>query len=409
MRSLALKSPSTLMLFTQTLLVSSLLAGCGNDSNNHVSSQHNPPSAKPSQGFSQTAQWRVNTQKAGESCYDFDSKAEVACSSDVWDVKLEHNNRAYKYKLWTNGGTSGNGRGGALGLRDWQTLKTYQYASYDPKTKQDISRYYQEDKPAGIFSDEPWYAYGLKGKHQLYPNNRVYLITLDSSNHTTTSSVQAPVYALQIIGFYDEKGTSGYPTIRYIDVANPNNVNTKTIDASAHDKWAYFNLKTNQITSENQEWHIAFKRTKVKLNGGDSGQGKVGGYLAKTPTGYYDEKNQPITNKFASDNSKEALNELKDIQAYDVKDNQVAWIQDTFSSELNPTYKGKFPVLDYGWYTYDGRTHKLSAKPESVAEGALIRSAEGNSYARMRLKEIGYADGSPSPTNFVYHFDIQPK
>lgn len=66
-------------------------------------------------------------------------------------------------------------------------------------------------------------------------------------------------------------------------------------------------------------------------------------------------------------------------------------------------------MLDYGWYTYDGRTHKLSAKPESVAEGALIRSAEGNSYARMRLMEIGYADGSPSPTNFVYHFDIQPK
>ena len=43
-------------------------------------------------------------------------------------------------------------------------------------------------------------------------------------------------------------------------------------------------------------------------------------------------------------------------------------------------------------------THQLSAKPDDIAQGALIRSNSGDSYARMRLTQINYPDAtSPKP------------
>lgn len=37
-------------------------------------------------------------------------------------------------------------------------------------------------------------------------------------------------------------------------------------------------------------------------------------------------------------------------------------------------------MLDYGWYTYNGTVHMLSANPDN---GAFIRSGTGDSYARF--------------------------
>lgn len=398
-----------------TLAISIGVTACGGGSDDDSSSSNNPTTPTPAptptptvKNFSDTATWTVDSTKAGTTCYDFDSKAEVACTSNTWDVKFDSQNRSYK--LWTNSGTSGTGKGGALGLVDWQSLKTYKNATQDPATSQDISQLYQADKTSGIFVEKPWYEYNLQGNHQLYPNNRVYLITTNASDPTIQSTVQAPVFALQVTNYYNTAGKSGFPTIRYIDTATPTQVKTKTIDASSQTDWVYLNLKTGETVASTGEWHIAFNRMNIKLNGGDSGTGKVGGYLAKTPDGYYDANNQPITAKFTTDNSQATLADLTNTAGYSVSTNGATWVTDKFGSALNPAYTGNYPTLDYGWYTYNGTTHLISAKPEATAKGALIRSAEGDSYARMRLVDIKYANPSvPAPTSFVYQLDIQPK
>lgn len=391
-----------------------MLTACGGSSSDSTSSNNKPttpttptPSVK---NFSDTATWTVDTTTIGTTCYDFDTKAKIDCSNPAWDIKFD--NQARGNKLWTNGGTSGSGKGGALGLIDWQSLKTYKNALQDPVTGRDLSQLYQVDKSAGVFDEKPWYEYNLQGSHQLYPNNRVYLITTDNTNKTTASSVQLPVYALQITNYYDNTGRSGYPTIRYIDTAMPNQVKTQTINASSATDWVYVNLATGEtFTSPTAgNWQIAFNRMNVKLNGGDSGTGKVGGYLAKTPTGFYDTNNQPIIAKFITDNSQTTLADLTNTAGFEVASTGVTWVIDKFNSMLNPLAKGAYPNLDFGWYTYNGATHQMTVKPDASAQGALIRSNTGDSYARIKLTQINYATaGSPQASSYVYQLDIQPR
>ena len=133
------------------------------------------------------------------------------------------------------------------------------------------------------------------------------------------------------------------------------------------------------------------------LNGGDSGSGKIGGYLAATPAGYYDAKDEPIVSQFITDGSAATLADLTSTADYDKPLSARSWVIDSKGSDLNPAYTGNFPNLDFGWYTYNGMTHQLNAKPLDSAQGALIRSAEGNSYARVRLDKICLLYTSPSP------------
>ena len=416
------KSTTLALLFGSSILALSMTGCGGGDSSSGSNNTGNnnggtkPPVATAS--FSETATWEITKLTAGTaSCYDFDSKAESSCDGDKWDIKFD--NEARSIKLWSNSGDSGMGKGGVFGLIDWADLGRYTNAIKDPDTSRDITMHYNEDRSGGIFDNAPWFEYNLQGKHQLYPNNRVYLISLDSSSAITDSSVQQPVYAMQITNYYDDAGASGYPTIRWIDTALPNNVQTKTINASNNDSWVYFDLKTGQSSSDkNSVWHVGFKRNDVILNGGDSAsgsnKGKVGGYLAATPAGYYVEKDGAdkgavIINKFLSDGSASTLADLTDTSAYAKPSSARDWVVDSKGSDLNPAYSGSFPNLDYGWYTYNGMTHQLNAKPMDKTQGALIRSAEGNSYARLRLNKINYPDKTSNvASSWVFKLDIQP-
>lgn len=405
--------PKRLTLAISTGLLALCLTACGGGSDNGPAQDTDKPNKPDNDNppaqmtFSQSATWTVDSSKSGLICYDFDSQAEVGCDSQIWDIKFD--NQARSVKLWSNSGSSGPGKGGVFGLMDWSDLKTYTNATHDPQSGVDITSHYQADKSASIFNDKPWYEYNLQGRHQLYPNNRVYLVTTDSSDATTASQINKPIFALQIINYYDNAGKSGYPTLRWIDTAMPQQVKTETFDASSYDKWIYVNLKTGKTTAKDGDWHIGFKRMNVILNGGDSGAAKVGGYLAKTPAGFYDDKGKPINSMFIVDNAATTLADLTATNEYQVPADGVPWVVDQKSSNLNPGYTGDFPNLDFGWYTYDGVTHKLSAKPEDKAQGALIRSAEGNSYAKLRLDKIVYDNpDSSQASQWVYHLDIQP-
>lgn len=412
--AMSTKPTKLALLFSSSLLALSM-TGCGGSSDGSSSGNNGnsdndgstPPASSAS--FSETATWQVtNLAPDSATCYDFDAKAESSCDGDTWDIKFE--NQARSVKLWSNSGDSGAGMGGVFGLIDWSDLSRYTNATLDPDTGRDISLHYNEDRSGGVFTAKPWFEYNLQGNHQLYPNNRVYMVTTDSSSAMTDSSVQQPIYALQITNYYNDAGKSGYPTIRWIDTALPNQVQTQTINATSNDDWVYVDLKTGQSsTDKDSTWQIGFKRSDVILNGGDSGSGKIGGYLAVTPAGYYDAKDEPIVSQFITDGSAATLADLTSTADYDKPLNARSWVIDSKGSDLNPAYTGSFPNLDFGWYTYNGMTHQLNAKPLDSAQGALIRSAEGNSYARMRLDKINYPDSTATTaTSWEFKLDIQP-
>ena len=412
--AMSTKPTKLALLFSSSLLALSM-TGCGgggdgSSSGNNGNSDNDgstPPASSAS--FSETATWQVtNLAPDSATCYDFDAKAESSCDGDTWDIKFE--NQARSVKLWSNSGDSGPGMGGVFGLIDWSDLSRYTNATLDPDTGRDISLHYNEDRSGGVFTAKPWFEYNLQGKHQLYPNNRVYMVTTDSSSAITDSSVQQPIYGLQITNYYNDAGKSGYPTIRWIDTALPNQVQTQTINATSNDDWVYVDLRTGQSsTDKDSTWQIGFKRNDVILNGGDSGSGKIGGYLAVTPAGYYDAKDEPIVSQFITDGSAATLADLTSTADYDKPLSARSWVIDSKGSDLNPAYTGNFPNLDFGWYTYNGMTHQLNAKPLDSAQGALIRSAEGNSYARVRLDKINYPDSTATTaTSWEFKLDIQP-
>ncbi|WP_289000384.1 HmuY family protein [uncultured Psychrobacter sp.] len=412
--AMSTKPTKLALLFSSSLLALSM-TGCGGSSDGSSSGNNGnsdndgstPPASSAS--FSETATWQVtNLAPDSATCYDFDAKAESSCDGDTWDIKFE--NQARSVKLWSNSGDSGAGMGGVFGLIDWSDLSRYTNATLDPDTGRDISLHYNEDRSGGVFTAKPWFEYNLQGNHQLYPNNRVYMVTTDSSSAMTDSSVQQPIYALQITNYYNDAGKSGYPTIRWIDTALPNQVQTQTINATSNDDWVYVDLKTGQSsTDKDSTWQIGFKRNDVILNGGDSGSGKIGGYLAATPAGYYDAKDEPIVSQFITDGSAATLADLTSTADYDKPLSARSWVIDSKGSDLNPAYTGNFPNLDFGWYTYNGMTHQLNAKPLDSAQGALIRSAEGNSYARVRLDKINYPDSTATTaTSWEFKLDIQP-
>lgn len=413
---------NTLALAVTTGLLTLALAGCGSDNNNNQHTHNSQQGSEQGNGsghghntgggkedteqknlFTKTATWQVNYNDASKQpiCYDFDSKTEITdCQGNKWDIKFDNQGRG-GVKFWTNGGVSGNGNGAASYLMPWSQLKEFNSSTAIPPAG------YRIDSGEGIFAQYPWSEYSLLKPHQMAPNYRVYLITTDASDATTNSTPNRPVYALQITDYYNENEKSGYPTIRWIDTALPNKVNETTVDATSTTEWSYLNLTTGEKTTKDGDWHIGFKRYDVILNGGASGHANVGGYLAKTPDGYYtkdkEDKLTPVATAFKAGNAKNTLKYLTQVNEYDISTDGVPWVTDIKGSQLNPEPTGNYPVIDYGWYVYRGdKGHILEAKPEDKAIGTILRSGEGDSYAKMRLESI--ENGV-----WTFKFEIQPK
>lgn len=149
----------------------------------------------------------------GSKCFDIDAAAEVDCTTAAadWDIKVEVAGQAWN--IWINGGVSGDGSGGAFGPFDTVGVGGYVSGTTSPDGT-DISRMYRQDSKGGIFKDNTWYAYGLQGNSKLWPNYRVYAID--------TGTAQ---YKMQILGYYNAAGTSGYITLRYAPVLSAETVN----------------------------------------------------------------------------------------------------------------------------------------------------------------------------------------
>lgn len=415
------------------------LAGCGGGGDDGAAApttptsptNPTPPTTTPSDSaFTQSAKWTLTLPASGNAvCYDFNAKAEVpGCTGNAWDLKVVSSGRTGT--MWTNSGTSGTGNGGAFGGpfdHTWSELQTWKNATIDPVSGTLPSTVYFKDAAKSVFSGansiaSAAFEYGVNGTtdHLLYPNYRTFLITSNSAAADNIGTASAPVFALQVTGYYGGASgtTSGHPSFRWVDRANPGAVRTATVNASAD--WVYFDLVSGTVSSATGTWHVAFNRYNMKLNGGTSGSGTVAGFLGKTPAGFYDADGKPVAAKFTAAGN--LANTLADLTAPDlaVPASATAWVKDSNSSPLNPAYTGSFPnPLNYGWLTYyPTATAAAAAGLPAVAHlikansdaATLLRGGEGNTYARFHLTQIAYADSNSntSQQTWTIEFDVQP-
>lgn len=363
-------------------------------------------------------------------CYDFNAKAEVAdCSGNAWDLKVKGSGMTAT--LWTNSGTSGTGAGGAFGGpfdHTWAELQTWQNATTDPKSGAIPGTLFFRDAASGVFSGtndiaSAVFEYGVGGAndHLLYPNIRTILITTDSTRLDPVGTSVSPVFALQVTGYYGGPGgtTSGNPSFRWVDRSDVSQT-VRTAQVSAASDWVYYDLQAGAVTTASGNWHIAFNRYTFKLNGGESGSGKVAGYVGRTPAGFYDAGQNPVPAKFTdSSNLAATLSDLTSA-SLDVPATASAWVKDSTASSLNPKPTGSYPgPLNFGWYTYYPTAsaaasaglpsvgHLIQANADSAS---LLRGGEGSTYARFHLTQIAYADPmSPSSKQtWTIEFDVQP-
>ena len=178
-----------------TALAAAALAACGGggDSPDPVVT---PPVTTSK--FTQNATWNFTLPAAGSSvCYDFDAKAQAACTGNQWDVKVVSGGRSAE--LFTNSGpssTDGSGNGGAFGtpfVHTWTDLQKWNDALVDPVGGALPATVYTADTAKSAFSgsnaiQSAAYEYDLNGTHQMHPNFRVFLITTNSASSDISGS-----------------------------------------------------------------------------------------------------------------------------------------------------------------------------------------------------------------------------
>lgn len=182
-------------------------------------------------------------------------------------------------------------------------------------------------------------------------------------------------------------------------------VRSALVEATSQTAYTYFNLTTGQkvdLTDEqaasSKDWHIAFRRTSVKLNGGDSGPGNVGGALLVAQDDFYDGNGDYNANAFLNATPDSELEHLTG----DLTPAQTL-VKDRISSALDVPGEMQNGVYDFGWYLYNMSNHQISGNDQTAW---LLRSGEGNSYARFRATSVSYSSASGMTATFS--FDVQP-
>lgn len=153
-------------------------------------------------------------------------------------------------------------------------------------------------------------------------------------------------------------------------------------------KYTYFNLGTGKVVdltdaaaAVSSAWHIAFKRSSIILNGGASGSGPVKGALAddQYSDGFY------INNDDTKPNASVFLSATKEREKEDF-DAVTRTQADALSYQADrriPAIRGDGGAD--GWWLYDPATRNVSA---NAGNWWLVRSAGGDSYARLRVTGI---------------------
>lgn len=153
-------------------------------------------------------------------------------------------------------------------------------------------------------------------------------------------------------------------------------------------RWAYLDLDTGTLLDMDDataltspDWEIAFKRVAVKLNGGVSGAGSTLGGIADAQLGFYDDNNEPLTDAFVAASADTQVQALVRPVAVD----QIEFVTDSEVASI----KGDGFDVEASWWIYDPAAFSVTANP---AARYMVRGANGDSYAKMRVTDIQQAE-----------------
>ncbi len=279
--------------------------------------------------------------------FDFQSRGEVGETAASRDLSFK------RFEIGVNGGTSGTG-----GVE----VAVLPGADFAALTRAPAGGY-TTDAASGLafMAGDGWYAYDGT-THVLSARDIVYVV----------KSAEGAYFKLAMIDYYDDAGSSGFPTFHWAPVLAPPGSDLIAVDASAATAWTYVSVLNGVVTvtdpTTSAAWDLAFSRTLVATNGGTTGAGAGGARLA------------PAGASYAAITSATTL-------AHDV---------DVELAIPGPPGSGTFsgnPALG-GWYDYDLVAHVVS--PKDVV--FLVRTAAGG-YAKLQI--TAWADG-------VYQLRLAP-
>ncbi len=160
----------------------------------------------------------------------------------------------------------------------------------------------------------------------------------------------------------------------------------KVVDAKSQTR--YLNLATGKTVSRDVGWHIAFNRTSVLLNSGASGDGSVAGALGDEQSQFYEASGEPNLTKFFGAQAGGELDHLKG----------------SFPEPESWKTDGVVYAFGDGWSVY-GDGGVISEVPDM---GYLVRSGEGDSYARIRILDFNFPTRTGNGIeSFNLEFEVQ--
>jgi hypothetical protein len=166
-------------------------------------------------------------------------------------------------------------------------------------------------------------------------------------------------------------------------------------DDDPKNKYSYFNLDKGEVVEltdaeaeSSKDWHIAFKRTKPKINGGDSGSGEVKAALADAQEDYYDAQGKPNNSVFLNASAEQELTSFNAVSSAE----GLEFKSDRESPEI---------IGDGGeksWFSYDPQNHTITANPDAWN---IVSGAAGDSYAKLHVTDIVQADQQITVEMFI--------
>ena len=151
------------------------------------------------------------------------------------------------------------------------------------------------------------------------------------------------------------------------------------VNAASYTDWTYVSLTESKTlvldeaaSATSTDWHLAFRRTGIKLNGGVSGEGNVVGALVETQGEYY-ESDLPIASVFTNadaDTEASALDVTYDITSME-------YVEDTYNTVFSD------------FYIYNPTTHQISENTDSFW---MVRHADGETYSKLTIDTLSYGN-----------------
>lgn len=184
-------------------------------------------------------------------------------------------------------------------------------------------------------------------------------------------------------------GSDNEPGLTSDNTGLPEGMVEKTLPAASDE--VYVNLETGELVDPSDTWHLKASRLTFNLNGGESGTGNVGGALAVAQDDFYKDNGDPDENVFTNASASSELEHL--LGPFEAP---AAWQTDGLQSAF-----GSWET----WSSYDYSTGQISALSDI---GYLVRSAEGNSFARMKVVSFDFPTrANQGIRDFEFEFSVQ--